>query len=47
MQTKWKVTILTLAIAIPAFMFGGGSPGAQALWGAVWPFENPDRKSVV
>lgn len=41
METKWKVTLLTLGIAIPAFLFGGGSPGGEALWGTIWPFEAP------
>jgi hypothetical protein len=38
METKWKVVLLTLVIAIPAFMFGAGSPPGWNLWVALWPF---------
>lgn len=45
MQTKWKVTLLTLAIAIPAFMFGAGSPPGWGLWTGLWPFA--DGEAVI
>jgi hypothetical protein len=38
MQTRWKVALLTLVIAIPAFIFGAGSPPGYGFWSAVWPF---------
>jgi hypothetical protein len=39
METKWKVTILTLVIALPAFMLGAGTPMGEPMWQAIWPFQ--------
>lgn len=43
MQTKWKALIITLVIAVPAFMLGGGTPIGADLWNAVWPFSTPSE----
>lgn len=41
METRWKILLVTLAIAIPAFMLGGGTPAGHQMWSAIWPFESP------
>ena len=39
METRWKFTITTVAIAIPAFLLGGGSPQGEGMWRAIWPWD--------
>lgn len=38
METKYKVLILTVAVAIPAFILSAGSPPGGAMWRAIWPW---------
>ena len=37
MKTSLKVVLLTLAIAVPAFLLSNGSPGG-AWWSSAWPW---------
>lgn len=38
MKTSVKFTILTLAIAIPAWFLGGGAPLGNQMWMSLWPW---------
>lgn len=38
MKTKTKVVLTTLAVALPAFLLGAGTPIGAPLWRAVWPY---------
>lgn len=40
MKTWLKVTLVTAPVTILAFLFGGGSPGAELVWGEM-PADNP------
>lgn len=39
MRTKTKVVLTTLAVALPAFLLGAGTPIGAPLWRAVWPYQ--------
>lgn len=42
MKTKTKAILTTVAVAVPSFIIGAGTPVGAPLWRAVWPFHMGD-----
>lgn len=40
MTPKTKAILTTLAVAIPAFLLGAGTPLGEGLWAAAWPYHS-------